>query len=381
MIECMQTLEGKTIVLAITGSIAAVEDIKLARALRRKGAAVQGVMSEAACRIVSPDAVTYACDIPAITKISGMIEHVKFCGIDGSADVLLIAPATANTICKIAAGIDDTSVTTFATTAIGRGMPVIIAPAMHESMYCHPAVIEGIKKLKEWGIVFVSPSISENKAKFASNDEIVLAVEREAGKKPLDGKKVIVTAGACREKIDDIRIMTTRSGGRMGVEAALEAYRLGADVTIVHSGDTVPLIRNVITDSAADMRESVMDIFEKEGADYYISAAAVSDYKPEIFEGKIPCREDISIKLIPLPKIIDEVVEKFRPVTVAFKLGWDADLKAEEMLKKGFFMVTANTPDTMGENTGRYMLHTKKGKTEVYGSKEEVSKAIWKELL
>ena len=160
MNECMQTLKGKTIVLGITGSIAAVEDIKLARVLRRKGAVVQGVMSEAACGIVQPDAVTYACDIPAITKISGMVEHVKFCGIGGTGDVLLIAPATANTICKIAAGIDDTTVTTFATTAIGRNMPVVIAPAMHESMYCHPAVIESIKKLKDWGIVFVSPFIS-----------------------------------------------------------------------------------------------------------------------------------------------------------------------------------------------------------------------------
>ncbi|MDD4300685.1 MAG: flavoprotein, partial [Methanomicrobium sp.] len=164
----MQTLEGKTVILAVTGSIAAVEDIKLARALRRKGAAVRSVMSSAACGIIHPDALTYACDYPAITKISGMIEHVKFCGIGGSADVLLIAPATANTICKIAAGIDDTPVTTFATTAIGRNMPVVIAPAMHESMYCHPAVIESINKLKSRGIVFVSPFISENKAKFAS---------------------------------------------------------------------------------------------------------------------------------------------------------------------------------------------------------------------
>ena len=377
----MQTLKGKKIVLAVTGSIAAVEDIKLARALRRKGAEVYGVMSSAACGIINPDALTYACDNETITKISGMIEHVKFCGIGGLGDVLLIAPATANTICKIAGGIDDTPVTTFATTAIGRGMPVVIAPAMHESMYRHPAVTESIEKLKRWGIVFVDPYLSENKAKFASNDEIVAAVEREAGDKPLFGKKVLVTAGPCREKIDDVRIMTSRSSGRMGVLTALEAYRLGAFVTLVHSGDDVPLIENIKTESAEDMREAVLFAIKSQRYDYYISAAAVSDYKPDASDGKIPSGEEICIKLNPLPKILDEVLLNFSGIVVAFKLGEDSVLKAEDMLNRGVFMVAANAPETMGAKTGKYILCTKAEKTEVSGDKEEVAKAIWMKLL
>lgn len=381
MNDSVQTLKDRTIVLAAAGSIAAVEDIKLARALRRKGAIVRGVMSRAACGIITPDALSYACDYPVITEISGMVEHVKYCGIGGSADVLLIAPATANTICKIAAGIDDTPVTTFATTAIGRGMPVVIAPAMHESMFCHPAVPDAIEKLKRWGISFVSPVISENKAKFASADDIVLEVERAAGSKPLLGKKVLVTGGPCRERLDDVRILTTRSTGRMGVLCALEAYRLGADTTLIHSGEDTGLIKCIRTESAADMRRAVLKTLEGEKFDYFISAAAVSDYKPEEFEGKIPSGKDLCVKLIPLPKILDEVLEKFSVKTAAFKLGYDADEKAGEMLKTGVHLVAANSPETMGALGGRYVLHKKTGRTEVCGDKEEVAREIWKELL
>lgn len=382
-----QTLADKTVVLAITGSIAAVEVVKLARALRRKGAKVQAVMSEAATGIITPDAVTYACDTQTITKISGNIEHVKFCGIGGTGDVLLIAPATANTISKIACGIDDTPVTTFATTAIGRGMPVVIAPAMHESMYNHPAVVENIRKLKSYGISFVDPFMAENKAKFASNDEIILEVERAVGGKPLLNKKVIITGGACREALDDVRVLTTRSGGRMGRELALEAYRLGADVTYVHGGDEVALVKNVIIESAEDMRNAVLDAI-KDGCDFYLSAAAISDYKPEKIAGKIPSNRDISIKLLPLPKILDEVVSALKSTSssknakiAAFKLGDDADEKAEKMVAAGIDLVCANGAENMGADGGRYGLHTKDGVAQVGGTKEETAGEIWRRLL
>ncbi|MDD4126910.1 MAG: phosphopantothenoylcysteine decarboxylase, partial [Methanomicrobium sp.] len=184
-----------------------------------------------------------------------------------------------------------------------------------------------------------------------------------------------------REKLDDVRVLTTRSSGRMGVEAALEAYRLGADVTIVHSGNPVPLIKNITIVSSDDMRSAVFDALLNEDFDFYISAAAVSDYKPEIFDGKIPSGEDFSVKLIPLPKILDEVLKKFKGKTVAFKLDRDAGGKAEDMLKKGVFMVAANSPETMGAIEGSYILYTNTGRTEVCGDKEEVAKAIWTKLL
>ena len=146
-----ETLEGKIIALGVTGSIAAVEVVRLAHELRRRGAVVQAVMTQAAARIVHPDAVTYATGRPALTGITGMVEHVLYCGEGGKADLFLVAPCTANTLAKIALGMDDTPVTTFATTAIGSGMPVILAPAMHASMYRHPAISGHLAQLGRWG--------------------------------------------------------------------------------------------------------------------------------------------------------------------------------------------------------------------------------------
>ena len=137
-----KTLSGKTIVLGVTGSIAAVETVKLARELIRYGANVYAVMSDAACRIIHKDALHYATGNPVIANLTGRVEHVEFFGSKGIADLFLIAPATANTVSKIAAGIDDTPVTTFATTAIGEGKKVMLVPAMHESMYRHPQVLK-----------------------------------------------------------------------------------------------------------------------------------------------------------------------------------------------------------------------------------------------
>ena len=180
-------LAGKTVVIGICGSIAAVETIRLIHALRRRGAMVRGVMSGAATGIVHPDAITYACDAPAITAITGMVEHVALCGDGGSASLLLIAPATANTIAKVALGIDDTPVTTFATTAIGAGIPVVVVPAMHHSMYRHPAVSNHIATLRSYGITVTDPRIEEGKAKIAAVEDIVLVAERRAVVPPLQG--------------------------------------------------------------------------------------------------------------------------------------------------------------------------------------------------
>ena len=380
MKEKLQTLENKTIVLGVTGSIAAVEVIKLARELRRKGASVRGVMSKAACGIIHPDALAYACDFPAITSISGMIEHVKYCGIGGEADLLLIAPATANTICKIAAGIDDTPVTTFATTAIGRGMPVVVVPAMHESMYNHPAVRDAIAKLEGWNITVLSPLMEENKAKIPSMQEIVLTVERELSEKPLAGEKVLITSGACVEEIDDVRVMTTRSSGAMGREMALAAFRLGADVTVVHGGEEIPLVRNVGIRSASEMREAVLEILKNENPGYYVSAAAISDFAPERFEGKIASGTPTAIRLKTLPKLVDEVLRNPGTKVIAFKLGWNEMEKAKEMIGSGVSLVAVNTPESMGGETGSYILVTSGGESSVEGRKEEIAASIWKEI-
>jgi phosphopantothenoylcysteine decarboxylase/phosphopantothenate--cysteine ligase len=376
----VQTLAGKQVVVAVTGSIAAVEVVRLVHSLRRCGAVVQTVMSEAATGIISPDSLTYASGRPAITRISGMVEHVTYCGDGGSADLLLIAPCTANTIGKIACGIDDTPVTTFATTALGSGTPVLIVPAMHHSMYRHPAVRGNLECLRAWGVGIIDPRIEEGKAKIADIETIVLWCERMVLGQILKGKRVLITSGPCREPVDDVRILTTRSTGLMGRALALEAFRLGADVTVVHR-DTFPCVTNVPAESAADMRDAVHNVFSKgSGVDIYISAAAISDFAPERIRGKIPSGKQTHLDLEPLPKLLDEIIRQWAPLTVAFKLG-DAPLaKARKMLMNGVTIVLMNSPETMGSTTGEYTLLSAKGKIILDGSKDAVAHAFWKTL-
>jgi len=376
----MKRLSGKTVVLAVTGSIAAVETVKLAHALRRLGAEVQAVMTGAAAGIIHPDALTYATGRPVVTRITGLVEHILYCGEGGAADLLLIAPCTANTIGKIACGVDDTPVTTFATTALGRGMPVVVAPAMHESMYRHPGVAENLDRLRSWGIDIIDPRIEEGKAKIADSETIVLHAERAISGRPLAGRRVLITSGACAEPLDDVRVLTTRSTGRMGRALALEAFRLGADVTVVHNG-SFPCVRNVHVTTAVEMRSAVLRICRDEGVDIYVSAAAISDFAPERREGKIPSGSPLTIRLVPLPKIIDEVMAACHPVTVAFKLGWHEEERAQAMLEAGVRMVVVNAPPVMGAAGGSFSLVTAGGVTGISGSKEEVAAAIWSGLL
>ncbi|MGA2912043.1 MAG: bifunctional phosphopantothenoylcysteine decarboxylase/phosphopantothenate--cysteine ligase CoaBC [Methanoregula sp.] len=376
----MQTLAGKQIVIGVTGSIAAVEVVKLIRSLRRHGALVQPVMSQAASGIIHPDSLTYASGRETITRLSGRVEHITYCGDEGSADLLLIAPCTANTISKIACGIDDTPVTTFATTAIGSRKPVILVPAMHHSMYRHPAVIENLAKLKKWGVEIVDPRLDEGKAKIADSEEIILHCERAVTGKTFSGRKVLITSGPCQEPVDDIRILTTRSSGQMGRALALQAFRLGADVTVVHR-NTFPCVNNVFAETADDMRRAVHRYFSEEGADIYISAAAISDFAPKRVKGKIPSGSQINLVLEPLPKLLAEVMQKYNPLTIAFKLGNSSEKTAKTMIAQGAAMVLMNELDTMGSACGEYMLLTRDGEYPVKGTKDEIAAAIWNTIL
>ena len=139
-------MNNKKIIIAICGSVAATETPKIIREFKRNNICVTCVMSKAARKIIHKNVLEWASENPVIRRLTGKVEHVKFCGIDGEADLLLICPATANTISKIAHGIDDTPVTTFATTAIGSVKKVVIVPAMHLAMYKNPFVAENIEK-------------------------------------------------------------------------------------------------------------------------------------------------------------------------------------------------------------------------------------------
>ena len=376
----VQTLAGKQIVVAVTGSIAAVEVVKLIHSLRRCGAVVQPVMSHAASCIIQPDALTYASGRETITRLSGWVEHITYCGEGGSADLLLIAPCTANTISKIACGIDDTPVTTFATTALGSQIPIIVVPAMHYSMYRHPAVIENISKLKTWGVEIVDPRIEEGKAKIADSQEIVLRCERAVLGTALSGKKVLITSGPCREPVDDIRILTTRSSGQMGKALALQAFRLGAEVTVIHH-DTFPCVNNIFVETADEMRSAVHRCFSESGADIYISAAAISDFAPKRVKGKIPSGKPVNLFLEPLPKLLSEVIEHYNSLIIAFKLGRTPNKMAKKMISQGIAMVLMNAPESMGSDHGEYMLMTQNGEFPLNGTKEEIANAIWNAVI
>jgi len=376
----VQTLAGKQIVVAVTGSIAAVEVVKLIHSLRRCGAAVQPIMSHAASGIIQPDALTYASGRETITRLSGWVEHITYCGEGGSADLLLIAPCTANTISKIACGIDDTPVTTFATTALGSQIPIIVVPAMHYSMYRHPAVIENIAKLKAWGVEIVDPRIEEGKAKIADSEEIVLRCERAVLGTALSGKKVIITSGPCREPVDDIRILTTRSSGQMGKALALQAFRLGAEVTVIHR-DTFPCVNNIFVETAGEMRCAVHRCFSESGADIYISAAAISDFAPNRVIGKIPSGKPVNLFLEPLPKLLTEVIQNYHSLIIAFKLGKAPEKMAEDMIAQGVEMVLMNPIESMGSTHGEYRLLTRNGELPLKGTKEEIAYGIWNAVI
>lgn len=379
-----ESLEGKTIVLGITGSIAAVRCVELARELKRRGADVHAVMTDAARKIIHPEAMRYATGNPVITEITGDVEHVGFCGIGGRASLLLIAPCTANTIGKIAGGIDDTSVTTFATTAFGSGIPIVIVPAMHESMYDHPVIIENIGKLNELGVEFINPVTEEGAAKLAGEEEIVLRVERAVGKKTLSGKRIIITGGATAEAIDPIRILTNRASGKTGIELAFEAFRKGADVTIVHRGFIgMQGICEFYAESAKEMTDIVIEELDK-GCDLLISSAAISDFTTTASKDKIKSGKNVTLTLKPAPKLIKEARLKYADLKI---IGFKAEtgVTEEELIKRAresmdssnLSMVVANDVSTGGMGTDENNVYLVDSSVKpVSGTKHQIAKEI-----
>jgi phosphopantothenoylcysteine decarboxylase/phosphopantothenate--cysteine ligase len=197
---------------------------------------------------------------------------------------------------------------------------------------------------------------------------------------PLKGRRILITSGPCREPVDNIRVLTTRSSGLMGRALSLEAFRLGADVTVVHR-DVFPCVKNIPADTAAEMREAVLHcLSDGGGTDIYISAAAVSDFAPVRVGGKIPSGKKARIDLKPLPKLLDEVIAGYAPVTIAFKLADAPEEQARKMLKKGVCAVLMNLPATMGSPEGEYTLLSARGRVKLYGPKDEVARRFWQDI-
>jgi len=345
-------LKNKTIVLAVTGSIAAVETVKLARELIRHGAEIIPVMTKSAAKIIHPDALWFATGNKPIVELTGATEHVSYLGrVKKPADLLLISPATANTISKIAHGVDDTTVTTFATTAIGSKIPIILVPAMHLSMYDHKIIQKNIEKLKDIKIKFIEPDIEKNKAKLPSIEKIVSNVIKNIGKNDYKNKKILVIGGPTAEYIDDIRIITNISSGKTAIKLSKIAFYRGADVELWY-GRGITNVPEYIKKTDFFSIKGIKELINKENLDdfdYIFVCAAISDYKPIKKKGKISSKKSkLTIELKPTEKIISKI-RKYAPKSKI--IGFKVEEETKNLKEKSIKLLKENKLDFVIANT------------------------------
>ncbi|MFP4170979.1 MAG: bifunctional phosphopantothenoylcysteine decarboxylase/phosphopantothenate--cysteine ligase CoaBC [Methanomassiliicoccales archaeon] len=377
------SLEGKRIVLGITGSIAAVQCFELSRELVRRGAEVHPVMTAESRGIVTPCVMQFAAGRAPVVELGGGVEHVCLCGeSDDRADLLLIAPCTANTVSKMALGIDDTPVTTMATTAIGTRMPVMVAPAMHAPMYHNPAVMRNLERLREMGVECIDPRFEGGKAKMASLEEIVARVERTLGPRDLAGRRVLVIGGSSEEPIDRMRVITNRGTGETAVSLARAAFARGAEVELWMGRHQVSLPDHVALRkfrSVGDL-ETMLDRVDH---DLVMVPAALSDFGPRQAEGKLPSREGITLELEPLPKVLPRIRDRAE-VLVGFKAehgGKELIQKARARLEEDRLdAVVANDLSRVTAGSTEVILVTRSGASTLSGGKSEVAHSLLRAL-
>ncbi len=379
--EKSNRMSGKTIVLGITGSIAAVECFHLIRELVRNGAIVIPVMSQAAVKLVAPDAIEFASGNKPILEIGGQTEHIKYLGDSSDADLFLIYPATANTISKIANGIDDTPVTTMATVALGGGVPMAIAPAMHGAMLKNPAVDANLKKLSSWGVNVIGPTMNGGRAKVASVNEVVAWATRLLSRDDLIGKRILVIGGRSEEPLDSMRLITNRSTGMMAVALAERAFERGAEVDLWMGGCNTPLPEYLHVRRYASVSD-LIGMLDAVNHDVVIVPAALADFTPEnIVEGKLPSDKGFDMLLKPVPKVLPLLREKCDMV-----IGYKAEsglshedlvIKARKRLEQyDLTAVIANDIDSAGKTSASMLLVTKGKVTDISGTKPAISEEI-----
>ena len=373
-------LRGKTVVMGITGSIAAVECFATIRELIRHGAEVYPVLTREAAKLVTPDALEFASGHRPVTELTGRTEHITMMAAR-SADLLLIYPATANTISKIANGIDDTPVTSMATVAIGAGIPIAIAPAMHDSMSRNPAVEDNMERLRKWGISFIGPHSDGVRSKVASKEEVVAWTFKILSRNFFHGKRLLVIGGRSEEPIDSMRIITNRSTGTMTVELAKRAFERGADVELWMGGCSVQLPDYIPTkrfETVADLISMVRTIDH----DAVLVPAALADFSPhEVAPGKIPSDHGFGLELDPVPKVLPLIRTKC-DVVIGFKA--ESGLTRAELSERArsrlemynLAAVVANDIDVVGRTSSSATLVTRTEAKDISGTKAEVSDAI-----
>ncbi len=379
------------IVLGVSGSIAAVRAFDLCRELRRGGFGVQVVLSESAKGIVTENSLEFASGRKVISSISGRVEHVRLLGKGGKAKLMLIAPATANTISKIAMGIDDTPLTTFASVAIGAGKPVLLCPAMHKPMYEHKIVKGNLAKLAEQGVEIIAPLELEGKAKLAGISEIVFAVEKALSGNKLRGKKILVAYGAFSEPVDDVREITNKSSGKMGVEIALECARQKAEVKAFGNGAAESFVDFEEVHDAKGLEEKVMRELRGNARhglgksyDYFFCPAAIADFSVWKKSGKIGSEKPALLKLLPREKLLAKVHKKFPELKIiAFKALWgkggkEIEKEAKSFLQKNrfFAVVAADLKKNPFGSQKAEMLFCGKENKWMKGGKREIAQRI-----
>jgi phosphopantothenoylcysteine decarboxylase/phosphopantothenate--cysteine ligase len=353
------TLQGKELILGVSGSIAAYKAVYLLRELTRLGARVTVCMTEHARAFVGPLTFRTLSGRPVLVDLldpqsSEAVEHIA---LAERADALVVAPATANLLAKAAGGLADDFLTTLLLAARG---PVLMAPAMDGAMWTHPAVVANVVRLRERGITVLDPDTGDLASGLSGRGrlpEIDHIVEALLGllhpQRDLTGDRVLVTAGPTREPIDPVRYISNRSSGKMGYGLAIAARRRGAQVTLISGPTALTPPAGVVfvpVQTAEDMREAVLQHLT--GATIVVKAAAVADYRAKRVEPvKMKGKHEMSLDLQPNPDILAEVVARR---TGAFIVGFAAethDVAANARMKlasKGIDLLVANDVSQQG---------------------------------
>lgn len=349
-------LAGKKIVLGVTGGIAAYKSAEIVSRLRHLGAEVHVIMTENAAKFVAPLTFQTLSANPVVTDTFATpetwnVEHVALAKL---ADIFVIAPATANILAKMACGIADDMLST---TVLATKAPVLAAPAMNTGMWTAPATAQNVETLRNRSVHIIGPGSGmlacgdEGAGRMSEPEEIVAEIERIlAAKADLQGLKVLVTAGATRERLDPVRFLTNDSSGKMGFALAEAARDRGAEVTLVKGSTTAKVpsgVRVVEAESAADLLRAMKK--EAGRQDIVIQAAAVADYRPATFSKtkiKKKAGEALTVTLEENPDIAKAVgtMKKKGQILAGFAAETDHVVKhaKEKLAAKNLDLIVAN---------------------------------------
>lgn len=389
-------LENKKIVLGVTGSIAAYKACLLVRLLVKKGADVQVVMTPAAKEFVTPLTFATLTQKPVVSEFfdrrdGSWHSHVSM-GL--WADAMIVAPASASTIGKMANGIADNMLVT---TYLSMKAPIFIAPAMDLDMYAHPSTQQNLQKLVSYGNHVIEPgtgflaSTLEGKGRMEEPEHIVETLERFfAGRQKLQGKKVLITAGPTYEKIDPVRFIGNYSSGKMGFALAEACAEQGAEVMLISGPVTLqtkhPAIHRIDVESAAEMYEAATKNFP--GVDVAILCAAVADFTPETTADKKIKRkdDDMQLHLQPTQDIAAALgaVKKEKQMLIGFALETDNELENArgKMERKNLDLIVLNSLQDQGAgfriDTNKVTIIDRSNEPAAYDtkSKKEVAEDI-----